>query len=109
MATYYVSRKKWARGGKNGASNLLNRQGCRCCLGHVGQQRRITNENLRAVLLPRPEQGNWPKWLVDGESFSEAAAKAANINDDISITEKQREQKLRAIFRANGDRIVFRP
>lgn len=107
MKTFYVSRKRWKRGTKDGAL-LLHQNGFKCCLGFVGQQCGIPNEKLLRTACPSSIiDGPWPKWITQngwvGEDY------AIQINDDPTLTDKEREAKLRAIFKSNGDRIVFRP
>ena len=46
MATYTVHRKTWYRGKGYENSRLLAPDGMRCCIGFVGAQRNIPDEQL---------------------------------------------------------------
>lgn len=115
MKTYYVSRKKWLRGQGEKSSALLRKDGMRCCLGFVGEQCKIPRKALinkkTPISLKVDIRDRWPKWMVGAGLHinSEDAYTAMRTNDDEGMTEREREKRLREIFRANGDRIVFRP
>lgn len=110
MKTYYVSRKKWLRGQAN-KSVLLNDLGERCCLGFVGQQCGMADEFLLDRLAPRADDfSDWPEWMMeDGHDRSGACVDAMRLNDNPTLSNHERESKLRALFRKHGDRIVFKP
>lgn len=108
MATYTVSRKTWYRGRGRDESRLLREDGTRCCIGFVGQQCGISD----AVLLNRNaigqswqsgHIGGFPAWMVKGQDIYDAYRE----NDDIGITDEERESRLQEIFAKHGDEIVF--
>jgi hypothetical protein len=107
MATFTVSRKTWYRGQGPHESYLLQDDGTRCCIGFVGQQCGISDH---ALLLRRtariaaglePEPG-WPEWLKGTTTSG-----VYTTNDNVLLSDPERESKLKEIFSAHGDEIVF--
>jgi hypothetical protein len=50
---FTIKRSKWARGGMNGPSALLNSLGNMCCLGHYSKACGFSNEEINELDEPR--------------------------------------------------------
>lgn len=121
-----ISRAKWSRGHSENAlllkhskvelsGNKTARRGNMCCLGFaclaVGAKRKdILDVGLPACtekLLPGlTEKSPYRTGFIDDTDFSQSAAE---INDDSTITDKQRQKKLRNLADENGFKFVFVP
>jgi hypothetical protein len=106
---FIVERKTWYRGNGSSSSMLLRDDGTRCCIGFVGKQCGIAD----GILLHRGAAHQvdapirkWPVWFKVGEAAS-PLSEAYTINDDPSLSEPVREEKLISLFAENGDEIVF--
>ena len=110
MATFTVKRSKWYRGqGGDFSALLLRNDGKRCCIGFVGQQCGIPDKALlnRAVAFDVRDD-RWPKWILEvNKSASTDIYEAYGVNDSATISDAERERRLKAIFKRNGDRIRF--
>ncbi len=108
MKTFTVSRKRWHRGQGTSGSALRLEYGKQCCLGFLGQSCGIRAKDMLGISMPYhleeelhnkfPQLGNIYYWA----NFSQ-------INDDDEITDKEREQKLKDLAKANGFRFRFVP
>ena len=114
MKTITVNRKKWARGGKNGESALLNDEGNMCCLGFACNQiSRIPKSKLEGVGMPCDVYDKVSflteinSTFINGIGDNLLARTAAEINDDLRITDKMREYKLTRLFKSHGYKIRF--
>lgn len=111
MKKFTVKRSKWARGGMNGHSRLLNIEGCMCCLGFATNQiSRIPKDKLANRSCPEDvfeKQSTFTtmdsKCVVDNE----LSINAININDDRILTEKMREKRLTELFRKHKINVKF--
>lgn len=111
---FTVDRKTWYRGNGPKESRLLRVDGMRCCLGHVGKQCGIVDEELLSKSVP-PDVNNsvskFPQWLQEPyrrprEDVSDMG-NATDINDEETFSDVVRESKLKAIFAKNGDELEF--
>jgi hypothetical protein len=115
---FTVKRSEWYRGKGSAESKLLREDDLKCCIGFVclqlglsekqiinkgdimsmvassvepwGDKRLLTDNNLF-------DFGNHPKWL-------EAAYRA---NDTDRLTDAEREEKLKSLFKQGGHEIEF--
>lgn len=123
---YTVNRLLWFRGQGPSGSKLLLPDGTMCCLGHVGRQCGVTDEqmlnrgypagaifgygeyspeNIGASLAPFPE---WFTPELDSISTNHPdVRRCAEINDDTTIDDAEREAKLKHIFALHGDELEF--
>jgi len=129
---FTVDRSKWRSGGdgKNkigiGATALLNPSGFMCCLGQTCNQLGVKKVDL--VKLGEPSEidsdkyKKFPDIFVDIEedysyddeypielsfSNSKLSEDAMEINDDEDISQKEREKRLRNLFKEHGHKIKF--
>lgn len=115
---YIVKRSEWYRG-HAWASQLLRTDGLKCCIGFVGQQCGIPDEDLvgrgtvsyslyESTYSPSPSFVKYPEWMRPQERLAvNAISEAYTVNDDPGIPDKVREQRLKKIFRSQGDKIEF--
>jgi hypothetical protein len=109
---FTVDRKTWFHGRGTGAF-LLYYDGKRCCIGFVAQQCGITNEDILMIgtissINSQENIRKVPQWMqADNVESSGGINEAYNINDDILISDDEREMKLKALFLKNGDEIEF--
>lgn len=109
---FIIERSKWYRGrfGEESVENnsrlVRIRDDKMCCLGFVGNQCGIALESMLDQSMPSdlPDdlRMKYPVWLTSG-----LAAQAAIINDNINISDSEREIKIKEIFTDNGDEIEF--
>ncbi len=116
MKTLVIDRKRWARGGNGGASALLNNEGNMCCLGFLGKACGAPANRLLERSLPSDTKTEshefgywsnlanipWPK----GIEFKPEDDIAA-LNDDIILTDEERESALKPLFLKLGYRLKF--
>lgn len=102
---FTVSRKKWLRGKNWGALFIGNAM--KCCLGFVGQQCGIPTNAMHGKATPRSLGddycGKFPAWI------QQSSASAVDINDEPNLSDRDRETKLKDLFKKHGDQIVFKP
>lgn len=107
MTKFIVDRKTWYRGKGSENSRLLRvGDGMRCCIGHVGRQCGIGDDNLRGkaaiINVPMAVDHKWPKWML-----TTAIKGAYFINDNMDMDDTNRELQLQALFVRYGDEIEF--
>jgi hypothetical protein len=89
-----------------------------CCLGFFGIACGFSEAILVGMQEPREvaKFGNWPEWMViedDGDPHdvvwkdSDAAGQLIEANDEASISDAEREQRISAIFAENGVEVEF--
>jgi hypothetical protein len=122
MKTITISRKRWLRGDMKSVDgySLLwcndKRRGC--CLGHaIHQIERCTWNQLASMFTPNDFfRENTPNKMsgmfvdfAEGEVCDDSTFtnEAIAINDNDSITDKEREKELKALFKKNGLKLVF--
>lgn len=111
MAKFVVDRQKWYRGQGHASSALLRLDGTRCCIGFVGSQCGLKDYELlhKTTSVHVSEEKNsllrmWPKWTQ--ENWGDISLAYA-VNDDIKMSDKEREDTLKELFIRNGDEIEF--
>jgi len=111
MKTLIINRNKWRRGYvKTGRTELLNNCGFMCCLGfHSLQFTKAEKEDIKDRSLPSDISCNIGRTilLVKQKIDSAFSDEAANINDNRIISEKQREYKLKKLFKSKNYHIKF--
>ena len=123
MRILKIYRKRWRRGGSleatkmgEGPVSLLNIQGFMCCLGFCSNQiEKIPKNELLGCAYPYEIKGlnNSKAGLISWDSLnevymnSEFTQEAAGVNDSISITEKEREEKLTELFKNQDIKVEF--
>ncbi len=115
--SFTVRRKNWARGGKNGEAALLNLEGNMCYLGFACNQiSRVRKKDM--LSLPSPMGVlRAPSFLTEGEydaGYGEwdvednaLTKEAMTINDNASITDKTREERLKKLFKKHNVIVKF--
>jgi hypothetical protein len=107
-----VDRRTWYRGKGSEESRLLTVDGKRCCIGFVGQQCGVSDDDLRGKSDIRNaaacgvSRQVWPKWMR-GDDHDASIYRAYITNDDTDLTDSERETKLKTIFAEYGDEIEF--
>lgn len=117
---FVVDRSKWFRGKGNEAScpsYLRKRNGKMCCIGFVGQQSEVSNKAMKDKTtihsLSLDDIGKFPEWMrrhtdvLAPFSNDSDIGKCYRINDETDITDRQREAKLRKIFKKHKMTIKF--
>jgi hypothetical protein len=120
-----IERSRWARGGKNGESALLNDDGNMCCLGFACKvlgfkDSTVKNHGVPSDLVNSAGSGSAQRHrglragkLVESGSADEGwydtapVDKALTINDDNTISDKMREYRLTPILRKLGFKVRF--
>lgn len=117
---YIVKRSEWYRGHTWG-TQLLRADGLKCCIGFVGQQCGISDEDLRgrgtvsfslykSTFNPSPSFEKFPEWMRPRDTFVDRSlpiGEAYTTNDDPGISDEVREARLKEIFQSQGDEIEF--
>jgi hypothetical protein len=106
-----INRAKWARGGYNGESRLLNDDGNMCCLGFACRARGFRAENIKDIGTPSSLEGGGSRVtrmeklgpMVTSEfNNSDETDHAVSINDNQRISDKMREYRLKPILKKLG-------
>lgn len=118
---FVVDRSKWRCGGNSkkankigkGSTNLRNNQGFMCCLGHCALQLGATTKDITRKPMPHDVVINLPILVTKPNQYglvgdSMLSKRAANINDDSTLSLTQREKKLKAVFKRNHHEIIFK-
>lgn len=112
---FTIDRSKWIRGKDRGMSYLLRpADGKRCCVGFYLQACGLTDEqlsnrcyadsydqNLRKDDLPAGTE-----WLHISRS-KEGGDSVYYVNDDMELTETEREERIAARFAREGHEVEF--
>ena len=110
---FVIDRTKWLRG--KGTGILLNEEGCRCCIGFVGSQLGIEDDDLLNIFCLRGVDGIGSMARTCGFVHSSSGGvtdapfiqMAYELNDDFTLDDAARESKLIELFKANGHELVF--
>ena len=103
LPKFVVPRSTWWRGhGPDGSKLLRGSDGMRCCLGHVGQQCGMSDEQLRNITDPGAcgVHRMWPTLLIDYkkvDSISIVCMEMMQTNDSDRYSEVDRESRLQAL------------
>ena len=120
MKTIEIDRSKWRCGGEGasakgkGETELLNAQGYMCCLGQMMLKGyKVPKKLLLGATIPEetgkvvgPLTRN-SGWLEGMTEDTPTTDKAMAINDRRELTQKQREQELRTLFREENIDLKF--
>lgn len=105
-----IDRTKWIRGEAVERSFLIRPEdGKSCCLGFLGCAIGISRETLWSKRMPWGEKDWEPSdWLFQLDSQNRYTVhRLAMINDDQSLTEPEREEKLKREFAAVDVEVEF--
>lgn len=114
---FIVDRKTWLRGKGSFESQLLTRDGQRCCIGFVCQQLNVPDDKvlkvsiissiegintdtigrLSEILRPTKFGSVTPSWISE----------AYVVNDDKNISDSERESQLQALANSAGHSFKF--
>lgn len=99
-----MDKEKETRGSKFSVGLYLPENKTMCCLGFVCRALGNTVDKISGVGLPSDVDFDAPEWLTDVEE------RAAEINDDSTLTRKDREASLKRLFEAKTPiRLKFVP
>lgn len=87
-----IRRKYWATPTKRAPAALRTKDGTMCCLGFVCHAAGVPHDKLRRKQLPHELKNN----PLAGKG--EFCIAAAGINDDWTISNKEREKELQRLF-----------
>lgn len=104
MKEFTIYKDKWVRGDRHhngvylGSSLLLNDKGNMCCLGFLGQACGVVDEAMRERCAPTYIHG-YP--VAEWSGF-------IKVNDNTTYTDRQRQDKLRRLFKNIGFKVSFK-
>ena len=113
--TFTIERSKWLRGEDEDESYLLRpRDGKMCCLGQVGQQCGLTDDQLaNKKALPSVQTNvsidgltRESKW-GDGLFSTDVAAEMMIVNDVVGTSDEDRESRLSELAQQAGFSLKF--
>ena len=117
MKEFTVYKDSWVRGtgfvynddGEQidlGDSALLNNNGNVCCLGFFGESCGVSHARMLGKIEPddvdRNKHRNYPKLDYD------VWAKFMSVNDNCGLTDRQRQDRLRRMFKKIGYKVSFK-
>jgi hypothetical protein len=119
---FIVKRSKWFRGQGDEQSRLQTTDNKMCCLGFYAKECGLKKKHLLDISTPSEilydirtlwksflfdrkdiEFANDETWITD----SNVANDLMEINDNKFITEKERERRLKDLFKAQGIKLKF--
>lgn len=112
-----INRSKWRTGGKTpsyktgeGCTALLNEEGYMCCLGFRCHQMGIPKKDLLGKGTPDGLSDKWdiPDLINAVGNDSDFTREAIRINDNISYTHEEREEKITEHFATIGVTVEFK-
>lgn len=105
-----IDRQKWIRGEMVKRSFLIRPEdGKSCCLGFLGCAIGISRDNLWGKRMPWDNKDWEPaNWLLQADPQGWLAMhRLTAINDDQSLTEDKREDKIKQEFAAHDVEVEF--
>lgn len=112
LKIFTIVEKKWARGGKNGASRLENEDGFRCCLGFLCLA--AGAKSVEGFAMPgglskkNPKiRRELPTLVLENGETSKSAWEIARINDNRSISDSKRKLQLAPLFAKIGWQPIY--
>lgn len=117
MKEFTVYKDSWIRGdgfvynddGERiylGNSELLNNDGNMCCLGFLGESCGVSNARMLGQIEPndvdRNKHRNYPELGYDVWN------KFISVNDNFRLTDRQRQDRLRRMFKKIGYKVSFK-
>jgi hypothetical protein len=116
-ATWRVGGFKGARNIRYGNTELLNKEGMKCCLGFLATECGYTDKEIYGVVSPwelkthdlGDKEGYFDKLVSkDHEDFhTDFGAHAIQLNDHSSLSDEERERDLKELFKKNGIDVEF--
>lgn len=111
MKEIVIRRRMWGRG--NSGGYLRNSVGKQCCLGFVCRAFGVPLEAIVGQTMPERLDDDkhrvlLPAWLLRTAAEADVST-AAGVNDDVTLTNEERELKIAAIFKKHGLKAVFKP
>jgi hypothetical protein len=100
-----VDRKTWMRGRKGDGLMLVNQDGTKCCLGFLGEACGVPSEQLHHPMpfyLSPADQDKYPS-MTDVRNWYVFAV----VNDDLDMTDPEREHKLQELAEKMGFTFKF--
>lgn len=116
VISFDIDRRFWVRGKDNEGSSLLNRIGKMCCLGHYARACNVSKVDIYQEAYPSgvrrknklPEQ---MLWLFEDDNLSDNRDQfqmtLANINDDETLKQSDRERRIKRKFARKGITVNF--
>jgi hypothetical protein len=111
--TFTVKRSEWFRGRGRIDSYLLKADGMKCCVGFVCLQLGLADTEIIGERTIHQVLWNWEKettkkFAIAGMDNSPSwLGQAYATNDDDTISDVQREERLKALFKQGGHQIEF--
>ena len=118
-----VDRSAWVCGGSSellaealGPSGLLNEKGFMCCLGHVCHNSGFGKDQLLDRGFPSELLNKGDFLDIPGLAYidtwncgtdSDFVETAVDINDSTTLSPKEREKELKALFKEHGMKLKF--
>jgi hypothetical protein len=110
-----INRAEWLRGeGGSDSALLRERDNKKCCLGFFAKALGATDDDIRDIAEPGESStcAPWPAWVLteddDGSMVSSDAISALiQINDGQKLLERDREERIAAIFARHGVEVTF--
>ena len=113
---FEVKRSEWYRGFGGSNSHLFLPENdrdddkCRCCLWFFANACGLSDKDIENIATPDevpedliiPEINEWDTLFVDDKD-----QKMMNVNDDETLSDKDREEQLIVLFDKAGHEIVF--
>ena len=115
IKTYEIDRSKWVCGGgkyasRLGSTHMLNDIGRMCCLGQICKAEGVAYGALLGQKNPdtvASKSNNVPEFLYC-EGMTDLTYRAVGLNDDTGLTQKEREKRLKALFKAHDIKLTFK-
>ena len=107
---FTVDRSKWFRGQGERNSRLLTDSGKMCCLGFYSQACGITDDEMRCISSPGSlnRRPSGFECLVTGSKVNtDICIGLMMTNDDVSIGDRAREERLTRLLAAIGVEVEF--
>ena len=112
MKKLVISVKKWLRG-VNTESTLRNKNGCMCCLGFLARDCGATVKDILNKTTPMMVPDiSWPKDLLTSDELgvldSRLSSEIVSVNDNTSLSLKEKQSQLKQLFLKIGYRLTFK-
>lgn len=120
VKTFTVKRSKWQRGEGNQSARLHNDNNKMCCLGFYAKKCGLKKKDITDVASPGEIEYDikdaWDTFLIkrldmpDSTDLlvdSNIANTLMEVNDDVNASDKDRELKLKELFKEQGIKVKF--
>lgn len=113
---FVIERDRWLRGKPNSAllTDRAEDAGKMCCLGFFGIACGLTSDQIRGWQAPASLESSlrrkYPSWLLntDGRLNSGTGVDLMSVNDDSTIDDARREERISELFADRGVEVEFR-